>query len=218
MSDHETFRCIEQTAALVSQLAGARPGTLDWTQFGELEAVVREFEIPSTTITPHMSALLWAIARTNTPNVVVGVGAYVGVGLAWLAGLASVPRSPRSVVGIDIDMDACAIGRRNLALLGFGDQASISRADGLRYAWSGAPVDLLFIDVDDRERRKADYALVLRAWVHHLAAGALVLAHDACVPGFERDINRWRREVRRLGLRGPVDLPIDRCGLAVAVK
>jgi len=58
---------------------------------------------------------------------------------------------------------------------------------------------------------------VLESAVPRLRTGALILAHDACVPKFAEQFAAYHNYVRESGFfLGPWVLPVDDCGLSVA--
>lgn len=212
----------ELVAALVHEGAFVDPGETPWDSFLRLSHCVHaHFEVPTTTLSPLMRRLLFALGRAAWPGRLVGAGTFVGYALAWLLRDALDP-APGPVwheaVGLDLDPLATRLARRNSAILGFGRRLRFLRADATTWHYGPTPIDLLYIDIDDPMRGKADYDSVLEAAAPCLAHGALILAHDPCVPRFESDLARYHEAVRsRLGLRGPWVLPVDPCGLSVAV-
>ena len=59
---------------------------------------------------------------------------------------------------------------------------------------------------------------MLEAAIPRLRPGALILAHDPCVPVFQQDFADYDRFVTGSGLFwGPWVLRVDSCGLSVAV-
>ena len=77
-------------------------------------------------------------------------------------------------------------------------------------------IDLLFIELDHpiRQDRVRD---VLERALPRMSSGAIVLAHDPCVPLFQRDFALYDRFVVESGtFVGPCVLAVDACGLSVA--
>jgi predicted O-methyltransferase YrrM len=78
---------------------------------------------------------------------------------------------------------------------------------------------LLLLDADDPVRRKRVYLSLLDALYPHLSPGALVVAHDICVPLFAEELDEYRRAMRQDGrFSASLSLPIDACGLEVSRK
>lgn len=217
MSDEPASLTITRLAMRVAALSRREVFTPDWFEFDDLCTVISRFEVPHSTFSPKMCALTWGISRALRPKNVLGLGVFSGWPFAFLAGLAAHVGSPRELVAVDIEPEACMVCRRNLAYLGFGDQLQVTCADAIALHWEGAEIDLLFIDIDEPVSGKARYSDILTHFRPHLAEGALVLAHDVCVPRFQADFILWRKTVLDLGLRGPFDLPIDDCGVSIAV-
>ncbi|WP_188582290.1 class I SAM-dependent methyltransferase [Tistrella bauzanensis] len=189
-------------------------------------AVEQRFQVPETTISPVMRRFLWQLARISRPTRIYGAGTYAGFGFAFLvAGRATVDDEFQAW-GVDCDAAATALARRNAdhaAAAGAtafrtGGPLELRAADAVAdLATDNQPIDLLFIDVDHPQTRKALYADVLRAARHRLQPGALILAHDPLVPGFAGDFQRYDAAiVADPALLGPVVLPLDSCGLSIA--
>jgi predicted O-methyltransferase YrrM len=192
-----------------------------WDAFLALSHAVHEgFEIPATTVTPVLRRLLFALGFAARPRNLVGVGTYVGYAFAWLLrdrGDARAGPFCESARGIDVDRDANRLARRNCARLGHGSRLTFVDGDGTLDRIYERPVDLLYLDLDDADRRKAGYVLALRAASARLRPGALVLAHDPCVPMFAGDFAVYHEFVRESPrFDGPWVLPVDECGLSVA--
>jgi predicted O-methyltransferase YrrM len=215
---------VDEIVALLGRqgvVASAAPAP--WDSFEALSARVHErFEIPSTTVTPVMRRLLFALGVAARPRHVVGAGTYVGYAFAWLLGARTgddARLSPESALGIDIDARANRIARRNGAHLGHGDRLWFATKDAtVAASYPHTPIDLLYLDIDDAHEGKRGYARALEAAADRLAPGALVVAHDPCVPRFAEDFAVYDCAIRASRrLRGPWVLPVDRCGLSIAV-
>jgi len=169
-----------------------------------------------------MRRLLFALGLAARPHNVVGVGTYVGYTFSWLLRDRSDTEAAPffdAAVGIDVDSQANILARRNCAVLDHGVRLGFMDADGVvAVASLEKPIDLLYLDLDDPPRGKAAYQRVLQAAYPRLQPGALVLAHDPCVKAFEQDFAAYHYYVRESGLfSGPWILPVDVCGLSVAV-
>jgi predicted O-methyltransferase YrrM len=81
-------------------------------------------------------------------------------------------------------------------------------------------IDLLLVDGPPgalAANGEARYA-ALPLLAPRLAPGALVVAHDPCVCRFAADFAAYDRAIRASGrLRGPWVIPVDPCGLSIAV-
>lgn len=224
--EHEAYTYEAIADRLVAALAGrgARLGGLsDWPCFARLsDQVHADFQVPTTTITPMMRRLLFALGAAAMPRSVVGIGTFVGYALAWLIRSRTDPRGgpfAEQIWAVDVDGRANDIARQNFAHLGHGDRLHVVDADGHAFlADVAAPIDLLYLDIDAPGTGKAAYTTLLRAAAPHLSSGALVLAHDCSVPRFESDFERYHREIEDgTTFDGPWILPVDACGLSVAV-
>jgi len=174
------------------------------------------FEVPQTTISPVMRRFLFHIGYSARPGHIYAAGSYVGFGFAWLiAGRAALPGA-FTARGTDIDADATRTAARNLAHLqaaGVTLATSDARED-LRHG--GPAIDLMFIDVDEADGRKAVYTEIARVARARLGRGALILAHDPLIPLFAEDFARYHGFLSDDPGFGPtLTLPLDECGLDV---
>jgi predicted O-methyltransferase YrrM len=213
----------EIVALLGRQGAVANATPAPWDSFEALSARVHQtFEIPSTTVTPIMRRLLFALGVAARPRHVVGAGTYVGYAFAWLLGARTGDDArpfPDLALGLDIDARANRIARRNGAHLGHGDRLRFATKDAtVAASYPRTPIDLLYLDIDDAHEGKRGYAHALDAAAGRLAPGALVVAHDPCVSRFAADFAAYDRAIRAsVRLRGPWVIPVDPCGLSIAV-
>jgi predicted O-methyltransferase YrrM len=164
-----------------------------------------------------MARLLYGIAHVARPARILVVGSYFGNTLVWLAGPGFGPepayRGERAL-GVDVDATAVAGARANFARLGTGPGVRVDVLDGHLAA---GPFDLVLLDADDPVRRKGVYVSLLDALYPHLTPGALVLAHDICVPAFAGQLAGYRAAVRRPDrFAGSLSLEIDPCGLELS--
>jgi len=177
------------------------------------------FTVPQTTISPVMRRFLFQIGYAAGPGHIYAAGSYVGFAFAWLvAGRAAVDAA-FTARGVDIDQEATAIAARNLQHLDGSANIGVSVADALQDLQAPGPaIDLLFIDVDCPDRRKAAYAELAAIAAPRLSAGALVLAHDPLVPAFAEDFRRYFDWLDQSPAFGPTcTLPLDTCGISVTV-
>jgi predicted O-methyltransferase YrrM len=222
-----TYEAIVDDLLILLGRAGALPEPVEptpWEAFVRLSELIHErFVVPWTTFTPVMRRLVFALGLAARARHVVGVGTYVAYTYAWLlrdgADERCVPHL-ESAIGFDVDAEANALARRNCACLGHGERVSFIDADGcVGVARGKEPIDLLYIDLDAPDAGKRAYRTVLEAALPRLREGALILAHDSCVEKFRCDIEQYHDLVRRsVMLSGPWNLPIDSCGLSVAVR
>lgn len=193
-----------------------------WDSFLRLSDLIHNtYEVPSTTFTPIMRRLLFALAYASQPQTIVGVGTYVGYTFSWLLRDRSDDAAPcwEMAVGIDVDSSANALARRNCNQLGHGQRLRFMDTDGeAAIANSDWMIDLLYLDLDDPATGKSGYSKVIQASLAHLRPGAIVLAHDPCVPAFRQDFESYNKLVNSCGrFRHSWTFPVDACGLSVAV-
>lgn len=212
---------------LLERLAGAGllpPAAFPGSAFHELRARVHDaFEVPETSITPMMARTLFAVAAALRPRMVVGIGTYAGNALVWLAGptLCRPPlQDAGAAVGCDIDAGATALARANFARLDPAGPVELVQADGHDLlAASTEPIDLLYLDADRPGDRKGVYRSLLEAALPRLRPGAVVLAHDACLPLFAEALRPYLALVRdRASFRASLALAVDDCGVELTVR
>lgn len=195
----------------------------DWERFRSLRARVRAtFVVPETSITPLMARVLYGIAHLAQPRRILGIGTSCGNALVWLAGPGFGPggsyRGMRAV-GMDTDATSTEVARTNFSRLGMDPGLELACMDGHLAAdlAAGEAFDLLLLDADDPVRRKDVYLSLLDALYPCLAPGAIVVAHDICVPRFAEQLGRYLQAVAdRDRFAGSLSLPVDACGLALS--
>jgi hypothetical protein len=200
-------------------------GPTPWDAFVRLSDLIHDtYVVPGTTFTPMMRRLVFGLGHAARPANIVGVGTHVGYTFSWLLRNRTDEQPAamgewQTATGIDVNAEANTVARRNCSVLGHGDRLTFLDADGVEgVSQSREVIDLLYLDLDDPTRRKAPYRDVLEAAMPRLQPGALVLAHDPCVPVFERDFAHSDRFVTESGVfSGPWVLRVDPCGLSVAV-
>jgi predicted O-methyltransferase YrrM len=150
----------------------------------------------------------------------VGAGTFAGFAFAWFAvGHARGQDLPPLVeaVGLDVEAEATALARRDAAALDLGAKLRFEQADAA--TWLRAcrdPISLLYIDIDAPGSRKGGYVEVLEAARPKLTPGALVIAHDACVPLFASDFGCFHDAIKHdPKFLGPQILPLDECGVSI---
>ncbi len=227
MSTHPVRPSLEQVANFAIQIlrtAGiVDPGAPepDWVAFVGAQRKIERFEVPWTTITSVMRRFFYALSAAAQPERMVGAGTYVGFAFAWFVmGRAQGRNLPPLVeaVGVDVEAKATALARRNATALDLGKTLRFEQAEAV--TWLRAcptPISLLYIDIDAPGSRKSGYVEVLEAARPKLTPGALVVAHDACVPLFAPDFERFHDVIKNdCGMLGPQILPLDECGVSVS--
>ena len=204
--------------------AGALPGNsrpTPWNAFVRFSDLIHAaYEIPSTTFTPMMRRLVFALGFAAHPQIVVGVGTYVGYTFSWLIrdrGDSESGPFPEMAIGIDVDQSANQLARRNSSVLNHGTRLSFLDGDGITLITKiKRPIDLLYIDLDDPVLGKSGYRQIIETASSLLSPGALVLAHDACVPKFAADFAAYNDYIKRCEIfRETWIFPVDDCGLSV---
>lgn len=177
------------------------------------------FIVLQTTISAIMRRFLFHLAFGARPSHIYAAGSYVGFAFAWMVAGRQAQGGNFTGRGVDIDAVATQTARRNLSHLACGAQVSVEVADALMDLDAGGPVmDMLFIDIDSPDGRKAAYRDILEAAIPRLCQGALILAHDALVPIFADDFRRYFDWIKAEPCFGATSiLPLDECGIAVTV-
>lgn len=137
----------------------------------------------TTYIFPEEARLLFALAYIVAPATTVFSGSYYGYWAVWaLPGI--IDTGGRAAL-VDIDGDASAVARRNLAALGLAGPVEFVVDDAVAYGRQVGPVDLCVLDAegpkhhDDEDLRdKAIYYPITAATTPALRPDGLLVAHN----------------------------------------
>lgn len=222
-----TYESIAESIIHFLKISSSHGERLDlavpWDSFIKLSNLIHEnYVIPSTTFTPMMRRLLFALGIAAKPSTIVGIGTFVGYTFSWLLR----DRSDTSIVkltnalGIDIDSEANVIARKNCWTLGHQDRLSFRDEDGIHAMRSiNFPIDLLYLDLDSPVEGKRGYADIVKESMPHLLPGSMIVAHDACVPKFRTDFINYHGYLQGMGVfEGPWTFPVDACGLSITIR
>ncbi|WP_425647691.1 O-methyltransferase [Agrobacterium leguminum] len=202
---------------LIAQGLSVAKDEVEWELYNSFASDIhRSFEIPSTTITPVMRRLLFALGSLTRPRTILSLGSYVGYCPVWLAGKSSTPRQIR-VIGVDIDKKSCELFDENFSRLAALDLTSISMCERAEQVVErlGADADVIFIDVDDPVSGKSDYPTLFEVAARKAQPHALIVLHDSAVPKFRDVFDEVRRLSRSIPGAFKADLPIDDCGVLI---
>lgn len=177
------------------------------------------FVVPQTTISPVMRRFLFHLAFGARPGHIYVAGSYVGFAFAWMIAGRKARDSNFTGRGVDIDAVATQTAQSNLSHMECTGQVSVDVADALEdLRKSGPAADMLFIDIDSTDGRKAAYRDILEAAKPRLRSGALILAHDPLVPIFASDFQRYLDWIEAdPGFGATSTLPLDDCGISITV-
>lgn len=204
-------------ARMIAQGLNVASDKVEWELYESFASNIhRSFEIPSTTITPIMRRLLFALGSLARPRTVLSLGSYVGYCTVWLAGKSSAPRQVK-LMGVDIDRKSCALFDENFSRLAAPDLTAISMCEKAEKVVErlGAAADVIFIDVDDPVSGKSDYPNLFEVAARTAQPHALILMHDSAVPKFRDVFDEVRRLSRSIPSAFNADLPIDDCGVLI---
>jgi predicted O-methyltransferase YrrM len=195
----------------------------DWDRYKIFRQRIRSsFIVPETSVTPLMARLLYCLAALARPERVLCVGCYVGNALAWMAGPGFGPDPVYRgalALGVDIDRAAVQAATQNFARAGMANRVECRCMDGLDIPRLDQRFDLVLLDADDPDSRKAIYYPLLDAIYPLVEDDGLILAHDIAVPRFREQLGRYRELMRDSArFAGTASLEIDDCGLEVSRK
>ncbi len=185
-------------------------------------AVRRTFDIPWTAISPRMQRLLYAVGAIARPRVMVAVGIFCGNTFISNAASGVGPGAcyrARRLVGLEIDPEEAERARRNCARIDPDGRAEVVAADGIPWLREfDERIDLLYLDADGSGGRgKAIYLDLVRAALHALRPGSLVLAHNSV--NAAHDLAEYLEYVRdAANFRESMNIIIDDQGLEVSVR
>ncbi len=218
----ETAAVDTALAALVE--AGVLPhGRYDADLMLAHRAAVRErFDIPWTAISPRMQRLLYAINAVAQPRVMIAVGIFCGNTFISNAGAAVGPGAcyeARRLIGLEVRHEEAGRARRNVSKIDPEGLTEIVAADGI--PWLGEfdeTIDLLYLDADGSGGEgKSIYLDLIRAALHALCPGSLVLAHNSVnAAGEMADYLEYVRDGADFG--ESVNVIVDDQGLEVSVR
>ena len=210
--------------AAVSRFLAAilgQPIPTSLARFRERFEQARSLDVPQTGFTPLMLHTLYAVAATRRSASPIGCGTYVGVAFSMIvAGSVDAQVTEVSGLGFDPDLESTAKATRNAGAMQLGDRVHYVASEPIEalQKYCGQ-LDLLFLDVDDPVRGKADYPILFELADRCAAPGAVVLAHDACVARCQDDLARLSERIKQTRrYRGPWVLPVDRAGILMAVR
>ena len=233
MDWHDPYRQLEPLEREVEVVAGSlaeivEAGILPHSRYDAdrmlaHRAAVREsFDIPWTAITPRMQRLLYAINAIAQPRVMVAVGIFCGNTFISNAGAAIGPGAcygAERLIGIEILPEEAERARRNVARIAGDGRAEIIAADGIPWLRDfDGTIDLLYLDADGHGGKgKSIYLDLLRAALHALRPGSLVLAHNSVNSADKlADYLDYVRDPANF--RESVNIIIDDQGLEVSIR
>lgn len=188
------------------------------------ERVNSAFSVPHTTMTPLARRVLFGISAAQRPRVAVVLGTFVGYAAVWLFGPGLPPNAlfnAERMIGCDIFEPALEQAKANFGALSPENSSPVELL--LEDAHKlldriDEPIDMLYLDVDSKDRGKRDYHDLLRRSEERLNTNALVLAHDVTHPFYVEDVADYQQAVKdKSRFRRTATLHIDPCGLEVTM-
>lgn len=204
-------------ALLGATIGRERPRSL--TAFERRFEQVQAFDVDQTGFTALMMYFLHRVGVLVEPRLVIGCGVHAGLAFSMLAAGADEGGRLVQAVGVD-ENDRCTVeSTKNAAHLGIGARLRFETTPPCDFiAGVEMPIDVLMIDVLDAVHGKRDYTRLARLAEPKMAPGGILLAHDACVPHWQRDIKDLTAYlVDSRQFLGPWCLPIDNTGMLLAV-
>lgn len=198
-----------------------RNETVDMAMFEARFAQVQRFDVDQTGFSPLMLYFLYGIGALAPEGRLVAFGLYAGIAFSMLAaGACDGASGPIEAIGVDDREDFVNRSLRNARLLGLGQKLSFVVGEPVEYfARAGGPFGVVMLDVHDAVRGKEDYMPLARLAVPKMPPGGILLAHDACVPHWNNEIEEITKYVRTSGsFHGPWTLPVDPTGVLMAVR
>jgi predicted O-methyltransferase YrrM len=183
------------------------------------QAVVEQFEIPWTAITPRMQRLLYAINAIVQPRNMIAAGVFCGNTFISNAGAGVGPGAcytAQQLIGVEIRPEEAERAERNVRKLDPTGVARVVAADAVEVVREFTePIDLLYLDADGAGGKgKGIYLEILEAAEPRLHEGSVILAHNS-VNAAER-LADYLGYVRESGkFRASVNMIMDGEGLEV---
>lgn len=148
------------------------------------KAVVDNFEIPWTAITPRMERLLYAINAIIQPENMIAAGVFCGVTFISNAGAGVGPGAcytAKNLIGVEIVPEEAERAERNVRRIDSTGVARVIAEDAVDTATSFPdPIQVLYLDADDGTARgKGIYLEIIQACYDRMPPGSLVLAHNS---------------------------------------
>ena len=202
----------------------SQDATYDERAFDELRREIKaRFIIPSSSITPVMERLLYALSSLRRPRRIIGLGTYCGNAFAWIVGSGCGPGKvyqAEKAYGIDINVDASERARENLGTLAHTDHVELIAEDA-RTAVERleGKFDCVYLDVGDKDIGKDLYRELIERLYEKVEVGGWVLAHDTVVPPFAGQLEQYLAFVRDGQHFGEsISLDVDPFGLELSIK
>jgi len=184
---------------------------------------INQTYVDRTSITPAMALLLFSLGFTHKPRgLVVICGCYQGLAMNFiLAGLIAKTAHkdfPR-VVALDIDGAAIERAHANSQSLGLSFVEFFHDDARSWCAKNSESISLLYLDLDDPYRGKADYVTIFNLVRSEISPGGLLLAHDSESPVFTKDLDALKTLIVQSQVFSHINsFPVDQAGLLVAIK
>jgi len=190
------IRLINASLAILenNKIVDALAKPLPHVDFEDLQRKVdQNFLVDASSITTRMARFFHAISGYKNPSNIFVAGSFQANSIVWLAGGS---RLSCRVIGVDPDVEACQVARKNLKAIGFNNvEIFDARAEDLDCAKLDE-IQLLLLDADHPTQGKRINIDILEHLKPRLSPEALILAHDACWPSFENDFKEYSQYLR----------------------
>lgn len=198
-----------------------RDASIPFDRFRAHFGRIQGYSVDQTGFSPLMLYFLYQVGALAGTRDVVGCGVYSGLAFTLLAlGARDAGGDGVRALGLDDDAANVSLARSNAERIQLGDWVSFSTEPGDAFlARRQEPIGLLMLDLHHPVRGKEDYTPLARRAAALMPPGAVLLAHDACVPRFKPAIDDLTTFVQGSGLfDGPWILPVDDTGILMAVR
>jgi len=186
------------------------------------QAVIDNFEIPWTAITPRMQRLLYAVNAIIQPENMIAAGVFCGNTFISNAGAGAGPGASytaKNLIGVEIKPEEAERAERNVRRIDPTGVARVVAEDAVDTVTNFPdPIKVLYLDADgDKGRGKGIYLEILQACYDKMPPGSVVLAHNS-VNAAERlkDYTKFVRDPANF--RASVNVVFDIEGLEISGK
>lgn len=201
-------------------------GDVDWNSFASTgKEINHNFNVVTTTVTPAMCRLLYAIGWLKVPGSIVSLGSYTGYATSWiLCGAYDYLKKNKgdmkeiTLKCIDINESSLSISKENFRKIGLETCVDHVLTDAMQFIKdNNSQSDIYFLDIDSPLNGKEDYNKIIIEILDKISHNTLILAHDCSVEKFKYVFREYNSIVNKFsnGKKFIYEVPIDECGLSI---